>query len=329
MNSIVSAVRPGLRTTGQAATSDERAGLADVAAAIAHVVRGKNEIISLSLVALVARGHLLIEDIPGVGKSTLARCLAQAVGGEFRRIQFTSDLLPADLVGVSVLRPGFERSEFRPGPLFANFVLADEINRAPPRTQSALLEAMGEQTISVDGISHALPSPFMVIATQNPTEHHGTYPLPESQRDRFIMRLSMGYAAADVEAALLAGDGDRETSVVQAVTTAEIVLAAQTLAEGVFVHPDLASYAQRVVQETRQHPGVRLGVSTRGALAWIRAARARAWLERRPSISIDDLQDLAVPVLAHRVIAATNLDDAVAVAADRVREIVALTAVPR
>ncbi|MBC8070393.1 MAG: AAA family ATPase [Deltaproteobacteria bacterium] len=308
--------------------SDPRAAVTAVREAVGAVIRGKDEVVELAMVAMLAGGHLLIEDIPGVGKSTLARALAQAAGGEFRRIQFTSDLLPADLVGVSVLRPGLESSEFRPGPLFANFVLADEINRAPPRTQSALLEAMGEQTISVDGISHPLPVPFMVIATQNPSEHHGTYPLPESQRDRFMLRLAMGYATAEVEAALLAGTRE-EVARREPVCTLEAIVAARRAVDAVFVHPDLAAYAQRVVQATRGHEGVRLGVSTRGALAWMRAARARAWIDGRTQLTVDDLQDLSVHALAHRMIATASTDESGAVAAERVREIVALTPVPR
>ncbi len=317
MNSVLQAPRP-----------EAHAAVAAVRHAVAEVIRGKDDVIDLALVALVAAGHLLIEDIPGVGKSTLARTLAQVVGGEFRRIQFTSDLLPADLVGVSVLRPSLDQSEFRPGPLFANFVLADEINRAPPRTQSALLEAMGERTVSVDGTSHTLAVPFMVIATQNPTEHYGTYPLPESQRDRFTLRLEMGYAIAEVEAALFGGAAEAAPAP-EPVCTLDAILAAQLGAQEVFVHPDLAAYAQRVVHATRNHPGVRLGVSTRGGIAWMRAAKARAWMDRRGQLGIDDLQDLAVPALAHRLIASAGTDDGVAVAAERVREIVATTAVPR
>lgn len=317
MSSVLAAPRP-----------DAHVALATVRRAIAEVIRGKDDVIDLALVTLVAAGHLLIEDIPGVGKSTLARTLAQVVGGEFRRIQFTSDLLPADLIGVSVLRPDLDRGEFRPGPLFANFVLADEINRAPPRTQSALLEAMGERTVSVDGISHILGLPFMVIATQNPTEHYGTYPLPESQRDRFMLRLEMGYAVADVEAELLAGKGESSAAPL-AVCTLDAILAAQAGAQEVFVHPDLAAYAQRVIHATRNHASVRLGVSTRGGIAWVRAARARAWIDKRAQLSIDDLHDLAVPALAHRLIASAASDDGVAVAAERVREIVATTPVPR
>ncbi len=294
--------------------------------AVATAIVGKDEIIELALVALLSGGHLLLEDMPGVGKSTLARALAGAVGGAFRRIQFTADLLPADVLGVNVWRPQREVFEFRDGPLFANFVLADEVNRAPPRTQSALLEAMGERQISVDGVSRALPDPFMVIATQNPLEHYGTYPLPESQRDRFVLRLSMGYAAPEIEAALLTGDG--KTRPIDAVVGPEDVRSAQVAASKIFLHADLATYAQAVVQATREHPRARLGVSTRGALAWVAASRARALLAGRDQVSLDDLQDLAVPALAHRVLPNLASDDASASSEEVVREIIASVPVP-
>jgi len=295
--------------------------------AVSSAIAGKDEIIDLALVALLSGGHLLLEDMPGVGKSTLARSLAGAVGGAFRRIQFTADLLPADVLGVNVWRPQAEAFEFREGPLFANFVLADEVNRAPPRTQSALLEAMGEHQISVDGVSRALPEPFMVIATQNPLEHYGTYPLPESQRDRFVLRLSMGYAAPAVEAALLQGThtGKAPTAVV----APEDVLAAQRAAQEVFIHADLAAYAQAVVQATREHPRARLGVSTRGALSWVAAARARALLGGREQVSLDDLQELAVPALAHRVLPSLASDEASASSEELIREIKATVPVPK
>lgn len=275
-----------------------------IAPAVAAVILGKDEIIAHAVVALVAGGHLLLEDLPGVGKSTLARCLATAVGGELARIQFTSDLLPADILGFNAWRPNADRFEFRPGPIFANFVLADEVNRAPPRTQSALLEAMGENTVSTDGVSRALPDPFMVLATQNPLEHHGTYPLPESQRDRFTLRLSLGYAASQIEADLLARPQAPDGGSVPCVCSCEAVAAARKAARAVFVHADLAGYAQRVVAATRSHAGVRLGVSTRGALAWVAAARAHAWIAGREHVGIDDLQQLAIPALAHRIVVA-------------------------
>jgi MoxR-like ATPase len=315
--------------------------LAAIRASVAQRIHGKDEVVDLALICLVARGHLLIEDIPGVGKSTLARALAAAIGGSFSRIQFTSDLLPADLLGVNVWRASREQFEFRQGPIFANLVLADEVNRAPPRTQSALLEAMAEGQVSIDGISHALPEPFIVIATQNPEEHHGTYPLPESQRDRFVLRLSMGYADAEVEAALLLSGGvegpSRPTELAapgltgprRALDAPSQLLELQAAASAVHLHPDLARYAQRLVQATRDAGEIRLGVSTRGALAWVAAARARALLSSRIHVNIDDLQDLAVAALAHRIVPAqAGSGDQVALAQELVRELVATVPVP-
>jgi MoxR-like ATPase len=298
--------------------------------AVGEVIRGKADVIELALVTLVARGHLLIEDIPGVGKSTLAQAMALAVGGTFRRVQFTSDLLPADLVGVNVWRPQQERFEFRPGPLFANIVLADEINRAPPRTQSALLESMGERQISIDGVSHALPRPFMVLATQNPEEHHGTYPLPDSQRDRFLLRVAMGYAASDIEVELLQqGDVTERRLPAPTESSLDELVEAQTLAPKTYLHPDLARYAQNVVQATREHEAIRIGVSTRGALFWIAAARARAHLLGHTQVGIDDLQELAVPALAHRLLLAQAAAGTRTSAADEaIREIIATIPVP-
>ncbi|MEM7160308.1 MAG: MoxR family ATPase [Myxococcota bacterium] len=306
------------------------AALRAVQAAVSTVVRGKDEIIEHVLVCLIAGGHVLLEDLPGVGKSTLARAIAASLGAQLSRVQFTSDLLPADIVGVSVWRPTLEKFEFQPGPIFAHVVLADEINRAPPRTQSALLEAMGEGQVSVEGQSRALPQPFIVIATQNPSEHHGTYPLPESQRDRFALRVTLGYAAADVEAALLEAGSDAGRMVDEPVASLEDIAQAQAAAAALHLHPDLAGYAQRVAQSTRDDPELQQGVSTRGALAWVATARARAWLDGRDHVTIDDLQSLAVPALAHRVVLRTAAGEtADAVAAEHIREILARTPVPR
>ena len=306
------------------------ARLAELRKAVAARIHGKDEVIELALLCLLARGHLLIEDIPGVGKSTLARALAGAIGGSFNRIQFTSDLLPADLLGINVWRASEERFEFRRGPLFANLVLADEVNRAPPRTQSALLEAMAEGQVSVDGTSHRLPSPFAVLATQNPEEHHGTYPLPESQRDRFLLRVSMGYAPAEIEAALLLGEASSGAAEVPAVlASADELLAIQRAAAAVHLHRDLASYAQQVVQASRDSAEIRLGVSTRGALAWVAAGRARALLHGRRQVAIDDLQELAVAALAHRIVPAqAGSGDQVALAQELIREQIAAVPVP-
>jgi MoxR-like ATPase len=307
---------------------DAPEALRAVKTAVAAVIRGKDEVIEQVLWALVAGGHVLLEDLPGVGKSTLARAMAAAVGADLSRIQFTADLLPADIIGVSVWRPKLERFEFQSGPVFAHVVLADEINRAPPRTQSALLEAMGEGQVSVEGQPRPLPRPFMVIATQNPSEHHGTYPLPESQRDRFALRITLGYADAAVEAALLQAGASVGRAPVTPVASLAAIERAQTAAAALHLHPDLAAYAQRVVQATRAHAELAQGVSTRGALAWVATARARAWLEGRDHVSIDDLQTLAVPALAHRVVLRTG-DVADAVAAEHVREILVRTPVPR
>lgn len=306
------------------------APLRAVQTAVADVIRGKHEVIEQVVVCLVAGGHVLLEDLPGVGKSTLARAVAATVGAELSRIQFTADLLPADIIGVSVWRPDSGRFELQKGPVFAHFVLADEINRAPPRTQSALLEAMGEGQVSIDGASLPLPRPFMVIATQNPLEHHGTYPLPESQRDRFALRVTLGYADSEVEAALLQAGASAGRLSTEPVATLEQVAAAQAAAAAVHLHPDLAGYAQRVIQGTRAHAELAQGVSTRGALAWVATARARAWLAGRDHVSVQDLQALAVPALAHRVVLRTAEGDATeAVVAEHVREIVAQTPVPR
>jgi MoxR-like ATPase len=326
--SMTASISTASRPTA-ANTATPRDTMREVIGAVAQIIQGKSEVIELAVLALLAQGHLLIEDIPGVGKSTMARALAHAVGGVFRRVQFTSDLLPADVVGVNVWRAREERFEFRPGPLFANVVLADEINRAPPRTQSALLEAMGEGQISIDGTSHPLPRPFMVLATQNPLEHHGTYPLPESQRDRFLLRISMGHASPEIEARLLAGAPPGDVSALAAVADPETVRAAQASVRGVSVHADLATYAQAVVQATREHPSIRLGVSTRGALAWVRVARAHAFMQGRSHLAIDDLQTLAVAALAHRIVPAHVGEEAAHTATtELVAELVAKHPVP-
>jgi MoxR-like ATPase len=271
--------------------------------AIATVVRGKPEAIRAAVVTLLARGHLLIEDIPGVGKTTLARALAAALGGTFRRIQFTSDLLPSDIVGVSIYDQHGKAFELRRGPIFANVVLADEINRTTPRTQSALLEAMSEGQVSIDDTTHTLETPFLVLATQNPAEHYGTYPLPESQMDRFLLRIAIGYPTRPIERELL-----RERA-----------------------GSDPVARLGPVVEETRRHPAIAVGVSTRGALAWYRAAQAAALAAGRDFVVPDDVKLLAVPCLAHRLVLAQTHDSLGRMRADGQRliaEILHRVAVP-
>ena len=277
--------------------------------AIAVVVRGKPEAIRAAVVSLLARGHLLIEDIPGVGKTTLARALAAALGGTFRRIQFTSDLLPSDIVGVSIYDNSGKVFELKRGPIFANVVLADEINRTTPRTQSALLEAMSEGQVSIDDTTHALDTPFMVIATQNPAEHYGTYPLPESQMDRFLMRVSLGYPAKSVERDLLRERaGGDPVAKLQPVVDLAAVRRLQDSVEAIRVDDALIDYAMTIVEETRRHPAIAVGVSTRGVLAWYRGAQAAALAGGRDFAVPDDLKSLAVPCLAHRMVLAHNHD---------------------
>jgi MoxR-like ATPase len=276
---------------------------------VSRVIRGKPEAIRYALTALLARGHLLIEDIPGVGKTTLARALARSLGGTFRRIQFTSDLLPSDIVGVSVYDQERHRFEFRKGPVFANVVLADEINRTTPRTQSALLEAMSEGHVSVDDTTHQLEQPFLVLATQNPAEHFGTYPLPESQMDRFLLRIRIGYPDTATEREILRTRGVRDpVEELEAVVDHDTVRALQESVESVRVDDRLIDYALAIVQETRNSAALTIGVSTRGALAWHRAAQAFALVEGRDYCIPDDFKDLALPALAHRVVLASAQD---------------------
>lgn len=267
------------------------------------LVLGKPQEVRLAFVALLAGGHVLIEDLPGLGKTTLAHALAATLGLGFQRVQFTSDLLPADVVGVSIYDAGSRSFEFHPGPVFSNILLADEINRAPPRTQSALLEAMAEQQVTIDGTTRALPSPFFVIATQNPVDLSGTYPLPDSQLDRFLLRLSMGYPSADAERALLTGE-DRRSLIANArpMLQEDEVLALQRSVSGVHASEALIGYVQALLTRSRQHPGVRIGLSPRAGLALLRAARAHALLLGRNHVLPDDVQTLFVPLASHRLV---------------------------
>jgi MoxR-like ATPase len=271
--------------------------------AIRRVIRGKDEAIELALISLLARGHLLIEDVPGVGKTTLAQALAHSFQCSFQRIQFTSDMLPSDVVGISVFNQIEQQFEFKPGPIFANIVLADEINRTTPKTQSALLEAMNEAQVTVDARTHTLPQPFMVLATQNPIEHHGTYPLPESQMDRFLIRIRMGYPGRESEKEILRSQANAHTGTsVQPVMEASDVLAMQRSVGAVRVDDSLLDYALEIIEKTRQNERLVLGVSPRGSLMLQRAAQARAFVEGRDFCLPDDFKQMVLPVFAHRVV---------------------------
>jgi MoxR-like ATPase len=280
--------------------------LAELETALQSTIRGKPEAVRLSLVCLLARGHLLIEDVPGVGKTTLAQALARSVNCTFHRLQFTSDMLPSDVLGVTIYNAHSENFEFKPGPIFSNFLLADEINRTTPKTQSALLEAMNESQVTIDGHSHGLARPFMVIATQNPVEHHGTYPLPESQLDRFLMRLRLGYPDAASEREILRNFENHRAQSVTRVLDAETILRLQDLTPRVAVEESLVDYMLAIVEKTRAHEGLALGVSPRGSQALYRAVQALALLEGRDYAIPDDVKRLAVPVCAHRVVVNTR-----------------------
>jgi len=281
------------------------AGLAGLETALASAICGKPEVVRLSLVCLLARGHLLIEDVPGVGKTTLAQALARSVACRFHRLQFTSDMLPSDVLGVTIYNAHSEAFEFKPGPIFSNFLLADEINRTTPKTQSALLEAMNETQVTLDGRSHPLPRPFMVIATQNPVEHHGTYPLPESQLDRFLMRLRIGYPDTASER-LIVRNGERRVGDTNSGLLAEDVLRLQDSAQNIAVEDAVVDYMLAIVERTRNHESLALGVSPRGSQALYRAVQALALLEGRDYAIPDDVKRLAAPVFAHRVVINTR-----------------------
>jgi MoxR-like ATPase len=314
------------------ASTAAHSALVRVADALSEVVAGKRQQIELALTCLVAGGHLLLEDIPGVGKTTLADALARALGLSFARIQFTSDLMPADVTGVQVFSAASTNFQFRPGPLFRSLVLADELNRAPPRTQSALLEAMGHGHVTVDGVTHLLPRPFLVVATQNPLDLAGTYPLPDAQLDRFLLRLTLGHPPPAVEAALLASRGLRHPlESVHPVLDTEHVLKLQARAAEVHVDTEVARYAVELVSCTRQHPQLERGASTRAALSLMAAAKAHALWEARDFVTPGDISALVVPCLAHRVALRSGAQGASAreEAAELLSEIVHRTPAPR
>jgi MoxR-like ATPase len=268
---------------------------------ISVALEGKPDVVERAVITVLARGHLLIEDIPGVGKTTLAKALARAINARFTRVQCTSDLMPSDLLGVSIYNSADRHFEFKPGPVFTNVLLADEINRATPKTQSALLEAMSERQVTVDGITRRLDEPFLVIATQNPDDNAGTYPLPDSQMDRFLVRTRIGYPSAQTEKQLLLARREDTTDEVEPAVTVEELVAAQHEVDRVAIDPAVLDYALAIVTATRQHEGIAVGASTRGAKAFLRAACARALVHGRAYLIPDDLSELAVPVLAHRV----------------------------
>ena len=280
--------------------------LEDLVDEVEGVFHGKRDVIRLALAALLARGHILFEDVPGVGKTTLAHALARSLGLTFRRIQFTSDLLPSDVLGVSLFNPRTTEFETRPGPIFTNILLADEINRAPPRTQSGLLQAMQEGKVTIDDETFRLPAPFLVLATQNPLEHHGTYPLPESQLDRFLLRLTIGYPNQEAERRILMQSFRLEEMLegVRAVLLPSQVLELQARVDEVRAETSLVDFLMEIVRRTRVEPRLTIGVSPRGAVSLFRAARAFALVQGRTFLVPDDILSLAVPCLAHRLLPA-------------------------
>ena len=300
--------------------------------AVEQAVIGQRRAVELAVCCFVAGGHLLIEDVPGVGKTTLARALARSSGGEFRRIQFTSDLLPTDIVGISVWNAGSGAFDFKPGPVFGNVVLADEINRATPKTQSALLEAMSERQVSVDGVSRPLPMPFTVIATQNAEEHHGTYPLPESQLDRFLMRVSMGYPTQEAERQVISRPTLADpVEAVPAVLQHENAEHVDQLVDQVRMEDPVLDYLLEIVRLTRSSGMLSLGVGPRGGMSLHRAARAMALIRGRDYCLVDDVKELAVSVLAHRVVpkaGAFSAGDARTVGIRVIRDIVDAVEIP-
>jgi len=289
---------------------------------IEQVIFGKREVVKLCVAGLLARGHVLIEDVPGIGKTTLAQALARSIDCAFSRVQFTSDMLPSDILGVSVLNVKTSEFEFRPGPIFANIVLADEVNRTPPKTQSALLEAMSEFQVSADGVTRAVPRPFMVLATQNPIEYEGTYILPESQLDRFMLRVAMGYPPEQDELHIMRRrDPLRALEQLQPVLTASEVVELQEEAARVTVEESVGRYVLAIVQGTRRDEHVQLGASPRATAAFCAACQARALVEGRDYVTPGDVKGMAVPVLAHRVIVRSRTGDLISAARERAQTI--------
>lgn len=306
--------------------------IAALIANIEKVIFGKHDVVKLCVVGLLSRGHILIEDIPGIGKTTLAQALARSIDCSFNRIQFTSDMLPADIVGVSVLDPKTNDFEYRKGPIFASIVLADEINRTPPKTQSALLEAMSEFHVTVDGTTRPLPKPFMVLATQNPIEYEGTYTLPEAQVDRFMLRIQIGYPDGEDELRIMRRpDSVKALEELVPALTVDEVLALQNSVREVHVEDSVARYILDIIQATRRHPSIQLGASPRGSLALYEASQANALVDGRDFVTPGDVKNLAIPVLSHRILVKAHGGDVVTVTRQRgeiIAGIVSETVVP-
>ncbi len=297
---------------------------------MSRVLAGVGDAVRATVVTVLAEGHLLMEDVPGVGKTTLARALAASIDGTVGRIQFTPDLLPSDVTGVSVYRQATQEFEFRPGPVHANVVIADEINRASPKTQSALLESMQEKSVTVDGVTRQLPRPFIVLATQNPLDMEGTYPLPEAQRDRFMMRISLGYPDSAAELALLeTHEGDNPLEAITPVATVGTLAAAISVCSRIWAAPAVKQYIVNLVRDTRADPSLHLGASPRASLQLLAAAKARAAMAGRNHVLPDDVKELAIPVLAHRVLMSGPARGSDATPMSAIADVLARTEIPR